>query len=235
MTRRTIAALLAVTVLALLLGAAAPRAEAISFVDKQVQAGGLLIQNYIDKYGMAHEFVFPDKAVVKKGGGLPDATLMWPANPWTGKTMGPGTARGTYTYTLGAGGTSYKLVMHFSKGGYTFRSSLPRWLKTQRDATSKQNLMLLQRYVEATAASSHVYPATGAFTKDTYAGSGWPLNTWTGKDMAVGTGLGDYGYAQKTVNNVVGAGYELTTKLSNGDTFKLVQFPVGLPLLTTAP
>lgn len=229
MIRRMIVALVAVAALALLLGAAAPRAEAISFVDKQVQAGGLLIQNYIDKYGVAHEFVFPDKSMVKKGGGLPDATLMWPANPWTGKIMGPGTARGTYTYTLGAGGISYKLTMHFSSGGYTFRGSMPRWLKTQRDTAGKQNLLLLQRYLEASAASSHLYPATGAFTKEAFASYAWPFNPWTGQAMAVSAGLGDYSYAQKNA----GTGYELTTKLSNGDTYKLVQFPVGAPLLTT--
>ena len=40
--------------------------------------------------------------------------------------------------------------------------------------------------------------------------------------------LGDYSYTQKSA----GAGYDLTTKLSNGDTYKLVQFPVGAPLLT---
>jgi hypothetical protein len=228
MIRRTIAALVAAAAVALLLAAAAPRAEAISFVDKQVQAGGLLIQNYIDKYGMANQFRFPDKAMVKKGGGLPDSTLMWPANPWTGKIMGQGTARGTYTYALGAGGISYKLTMHFSKGGYTFRGSMPRWLKTQRDTATKQNLLLLQRYVEASAASSHIYPGTGEFTKDAFSGYTWPFNAWTGQAMGVGTGLGDYSYVQKNG----GTGYELTTKLSNGDAYKLVQFPVGAPLLT---
>ena len=43
--------------------------------------------------------------MVKKGGGLPNSTVIWPSNPWTGKIMAPGTSRGTYTYTLGASGT----------------------------------------------------------------------------------------------------------------------------------
>ena len=147
MTRRTIAAFAAAAALVLLPAVAAPRAEAISFVDKQVQAGGLLIQNYVNKYGAAHEFVFPPKTMVKKGGGLPDSKLMWPANPWTGRTMASGTSRGSYTYTLGAGGTSYKLTMHFSKGSYVFRGSMPAWLKDERNTAAKQNLLLLQRYL----------------------------------------------------------------------------------------
>ena len=92
MTRRMLTVVLATTVLALLLGAASPRPAqaAVSFVDKQVQAGGLLIQTYVNAYGMAHGFVFPDPAMVKKGGGLEDATRIWPSNPWTGKLMGAG-------------------------------------------------------------------------------------------------------------------------------------------------
>ena len=138
MIRRLTAAVLATAVLALLLAAAAPRAEAISFVDKQVQAGGLLIQNYVDKYGMANAFHFPPRTMVKKGGGLPDSTLMWPANPWTGKTMGAGTSRGTYTYTLAANGLSYRLTMHFSSGSYTFKGGIPRWLRSERDQASNR-------------------------------------------------------------------------------------------------
>ena len=74
MTRRMIAVVLATAVLALLLAAAAPRAEAVSFVDKQVQAGALLIQKYINDYGQSNRFVYPPKSMVKKGGGLPGST-----------------------------------------------------------------------------------------------------------------------------------------------------------------
>ncbi len=90
MTRRMIAVVLATAVLALLLAAAAPRAEAVSFVDKQVQAGALLIQKYINDYGQNNRFVYPPKSMVKKGGGLPGSTSIWPSNPWTGRIMAPG-------------------------------------------------------------------------------------------------------------------------------------------------
>ncbi len=213
MTRRLIALVLAAAVLALLLAAAAPRAEAgnISFVDKQVQAGGLLIQNYIDKYGVAHRFVYPDKSMVKKGGGLPDATLMWPANPWTGKTMGPGTARGTYTYVLGAGRTSYKLTMHFSKGSYIFKGSLPSWLKGERDTASLQNVLLLQRYLDVYKAANDYFPATGYLTPATLSGYSWPKSPWTGTDMVDGDAFGDFSYTRLSSTD-----FMLKVKLSNG-------------------
>ena len=150
MTRRMLAVVLTTTTLALLLAAAAPRpAQAVSFVDKQVQAGGLLIQNYINTYGIKHGFLFPDRAAVKKGGGLEDKTRIWPSNPWTGKLMAPGTSRGTYTYTPRNGGTAYTLTMHFSSGKYSFSGGAPAWLATERDTASSQNLLLLQRYLDA--------------------------------------------------------------------------------------
>lgn len=231
MTRRTVTVLVAVLAAALLLAVAAPRAGAISFVDKQVQAGGLLIQNYINKYGTSHAFVFPPKAMVKKGGGLPDSTLMWPANPWTGRVMAPGTARGTYTYTLGAGGISYKLTMHFSSGSYTFRGSMPVWLKNERDTAAKQNLLLLQRYLESYASAHGGYPVAADVAPtalgDTYA---WPKNPWTGAAMAQSAAFGDFGYVQKNA----GAGYELRVHVARGEELVLTQLVVP-GLLSVAP
>lgn len=211
MTRRLIATVLAAAVLALTLAAAAPRAEAISFVDKQVQAGGLLIQNYIDKYGMAHQFTYPDKSMVKKGGGLPDSTLMWPANPWTGKIMGPGSARGTYTYVLGSGGTSYSLTMHFSSGKYVFKGALPSWLKSERDTASLQNLLLLQRYLDAYKTAHSDFPATGSLDPATLTGYSWPKNLWTGADMVAGDASGDFSYTRLSSTD-----FTLKVKLSTG-------------------
>ena len=199
MTRRMLAVVLATTILALLLAAAAPRqARAVSFVDKQVQAGGLLIQNYINTYGIQHGLVFPDKAMVKKGGGLEDATRIWPSNPWTGRLMGPGTSRGTYTYTLRNGGTAYTLTMHLSSGNYAFKTGVPKWLTTERDTASTQNLLLLQRYLDAYRMAHGDYPETGSLTPDTFPSPiyVWPTNPWTGAAMAAGAGLGDFSYAR---------------------------------------
>jgi hypothetical protein len=201
---------LATAALALALAAAAPRADALSFVDKQVQAGGLLIQSYINTYGQAHQFVYPPKTMVKKGGKLPNSTLIWPANPWTGKVMGPGTSRGTYTYSLGTDGRSYKLVMHLSKGNYVFKSAMPSWFKAERNTAGKHNLLLWQRYLMSYHLQHGDYPealSEVAFPPASYV---WPKNPWTGADMAAGDGLGEFNYAR------TGSGFTLKVKLTTG-------------------
>jgi hypothetical protein len=201
---------LATAVLALTFAAATPRADALSFVDKQVQAGGLLIQNYINTYGQAHQFVYPPKSMVRKGGKLPNSTLIWPANPWSGKVMGPGRSRGTYTYTLGAEGRSYKLTMHLSKGNFVFKSAMPSWFKKERNTASKHNLLLWQRYLTSYHLQHGVYPEAlteVAFPSVTYA---WPGNPWTGAAAVPGDGLGELGYTRTA------SGFTLKVKLTTG-------------------
>jgi type II secretory pathway pseudopilin PulG len=187
--------MVAAAVLTLLLAVAAPRADALSFVDKQVQAGGLVIQNYINAYGMKHGSMFPAKSMVKKGGGLEDATRIWPSNPWTGRLMSSGTTRGKYTYTLRGGGTAYTLTMHLSRGKCAFKGSMPTWLKRERNTASMQGLLLLQRYVEAYAAAhGGVYPTAGQITTQTFPDPlyVWPVNPWTGGPMGQGEAAGDF-------------------------------------------
>ncbi len=209
MPRRITILLLSLAVL-LLAGALMPgRAAALGFVDRQVQASGLLLQNYINQYGQARHFKYPPAKMVKKGGGL--TTPIWPANPWTGKVMAAGKSRGTFTYTLGAGGTSYKLVMHLSKGSYKLTGGMPRWFKSERDTAAKQNLLLLQRYVEAYAAAhAGGYPAADMTPEAFGAGYAWPKNPWTGSPMVAGTGLGDFSYTPSD------GSYTLKVKLTTG-------------------
>jgi type II secretory pathway pseudopilin PulG len=207
-----IVAVLATAVLALLL-AAPPRAEAVSFVDKQVQAGALLIQNYVNTYGQAHRFVYPPKSMVKKGGGLPNATVIWPSNPWTGRIMAPGTSRGTYTYALGTGGNSYRLTVHLSSGNYVLRGAMPSWFKSERNTAAKQNLLLLQRYLDAYKTAHGDYPATGSLTAETLPSPTyvWPRNPWTGAAMAASEGLGDFSYVR-----ISPIDFSLKVKLTSG-------------------
>jgi type II secretory pathway pseudopilin PulG len=219
-----IAVVLATAVLALLL-VAAPRAEAVSFVDKQVQAGALLIQNYINTYGQAHQFVYPPKSMVKKGGGLPNSTVIWPSNPWTGKVMGPGTSRGTYTYAPGADGRSYKLTVHLSSGNYLLRSAMPSWFKTERNTAAKQDLLLLQRYLSAYRTANGDYPASlipDSFPSPTYV---WPKNPWTGAAMAASDGLGGFSYARLSDSD-----FTLRVRLTTGwsDPLHAVSPPISL-------
>ncbi len=230
MTRRMLAVVLAATALALLLAGAVPRpAGAVSFVDKQVQAGSLLIQKYVDDYGLQHEFTYPPKTMVKKGGGLPGSTLIWPSNPWTGKIMGSGTSRGTYTYVLSVDGRSYRLVVNLSRGKWPLTGGMPRWFKAERDTAATQNLLLLQRYVEAYAAAhGGAYPTSADVTAAAFGATYvWPTNPWTDADMAAGDTLGCYSYAGG------GASYALKVMLTRGwsSTFA----PLVLGQLTTTP
>jgi hypothetical protein len=230
MTRRMLAVILATTTLALLLGAAAPRpaAAAVGFVDKQVQAGGLLIQNYVNAYGMTHGFAFPAVSMVKKGGGLEDATRIWPSNPWTGKLMGPGTARGTYAYTLRNGGTAYRLTMHLSSGKYTFSGTMPPWFRTERNTASKQNLLLLQRYLDAYKTAHGDYPLSldpATLSSPSYV---WPANPWTGAPMTGSDALGDFSYTRLSASD-----FTLMVKLTTGWSASLE--PLLLGQLTTTP
>jgi type II secretory pathway pseudopilin PulG len=226
-TRRLIVVVLATATLALLLAIAAPRAEAVSFVDKQVQAGALLIQNYINTYGQAHQFVYPPRTMVEKGGGLPNATLIWPSNPWTGKIMGPGSSRGTYTYTLGADGRSYKLTVHLSSGKFVLKSGIPSWLKDERNTAARQNLLLLQRYVESYAGAHGAYPAPAELVAG-FAGYSWPKNPWTGADMIQADTLGEFRYTGG------GATYSLKVMLTSGWSGPALG-PLAISRLVTAP
>jgi type II secretory pathway pseudopilin PulG len=218
---------LATAVLALTAAVAAPRAEAVSFVDKQVQAGALLIQNYINTYGQAHQFVYPPKSMVKKGGGLPNSALIWPSNPWTGRIMAPGSSRGTYTYTLGAGNLSYRLTVHLSSGNYVLKSAMPSWFKAERNTAARQDLLLLQRYLDAFKTAHGDYPATGSLTPETFAGPAyvWPRNPWTGAAMGAGDGLGDFSYTR-----ISSTAFTLKVRLTTGwsETFGPVALLSGL-------
>jgi hypothetical protein len=232
MTRRTLAIVLTTAMLALLLAAVAPRAEAVSFVDKQVQAGSLLIQKYVNDYGQSHRFLYPPKSMVKKGGGLPGSTAIWPSNPWTGKVMAPGTSRGAYTYAPSASGATYKLVVHLSSGNWTLKGGVPSWFKPERNTASLQNLLLLQRYVEAHAAShGGAYPAAADVSAVAFGTSFvWPKNPWTGADMVAGATAGDYAYTPLSG----GSGYSLKVMLTGGWSTVLGPLPT-LGQLTTTP
>jgi type II secretory pathway pseudopilin PulG len=208
-----IAVVLATSVLALLLATAAPRAEAVSFVDKQVQAGAFLIQKYINDYGQNNRFVYPPTSMVKKGGGLPGSTVIWPSNPWTGRAMAPGTSRGTYTYTPSASGATYKLVVHLSSGNWPLTGGVPAWFKPERNTASKQNLLLLQRYLDAYKAANGDYPATGSLTPETFPSPTyvWPKNPWSGTDMAASDAIGDFSYTRISATD-----FTLKVKLTSG-------------------
>jgi hypothetical protein len=207
-----------IIILALLiaLGAAAiptSAGAAPSFVDTQVKANILLLRGYIDEYAIKNSFTYPSAAMVKKGGGLVPANGIWPANPWTGRTMVPGKTRGNYTYTTNAARTRYALVGHLSSGKYPVTGGVPSWLLPERVAASKAGLALIGQYVNSWT-STHGLPTPQEVTSAGPVAVGipiWPINPWTGLAMTQGTGPGQFSYVKGT-----SSGYTLRVQLANG-------------------
>ena len=200
MTRRMIAVVLATTVLALLLAAAAPRAEAVSFVDKQVQAGALLIQKYINDYGQDNRFVYPPKSMVKKGGGLPglddhlavqplDRQGSWRPVPREAPTRTRPSAerrqlqvrRPPLERQLDAVGWRARLVQagaqHRGEAEPAAAAAVPRRLQGRPRRLPGDRV---------------AHP--GDLPSPTYV---WPRNPWTGAAMAASDTLGDFSYARR--------------------------------------
>ena len=132
--------------------------------------------------------------------------------------MVPGTSRGTFTYTVKADLSGYTLVGHLSKGSYKIVGGVPKWLKDERDVSSKAGLALVQQYVEMWArAHAGDYPPTA----DVAAGGSvglqpggliWPQSPWTHAAMTQGQATGDFTYAL----NGGGNGCALRVHLSTG-------------------
>ena len=208
-TRIVLLALLFALGLAALPGTAG---AAPSFVDTQVKANILLLQGYINAAGVDNRFVYPAVATVKKGGGL--IAPVWPANPWTGKTMVPGKGRGNYTYSLTA--TGYRLVGHLSKGAYVVTGGLPAWLRDERNAASRTGGTLVAEYVQAYAAAhGGVLPAAEQVTAGgavgTQIGVFWPVDPWTNAAMIPGIAPGQYTYVAGS-----GGAFTLRVHLAGG-------------------
>ena len=186
------------------------------------------MQKYVNDYGQDNRFVYPPRSMVKKGGGLPGSTVIWPSNPWTGRIMAPGTTRGTYTYAPSAGGPSYRLVVHLSSGNWTLTGGVPSWFKPERNTASLQNRLLLQRYVDAYAAShGGAYPLPADVTAATLRRelrrgrrTRGPAPTWARAPRS-----GDFAYAQLSD----GAGYSLKVMLTSGWSTALGPLPDARP------
>ena len=203
---------------ALLLAAALPAAAraAPSFVDQQVQMSVLLLQGYINTQAEKNGFVYPARTDVKKGGAL--VAPVWPGNPWTGGNMAPGTSKGTFTYTVKADQSGYTLVGHLSKGSYKVTGGVPRWLKDERDVSTKAGLALLQQYVEMWAgAHAGAFPAAADVASGGPVGLQpgvpiWPQSPWTHAAMTQGQARGDFAYSLSGG----GSGYTLRAHLATG-------------------
>ena len=183
-----------------------------SFVDSQVKANILLLQGYINAAAIKSEFVYPAVATVKQGGGL--VAPIWPANPWTGKSMVPARSRGNYRYSLTA--TGYRLVGHLSKGAYVVTGAVPPWL---RDDSARTGVSLIAQYVDLWArANGGAYPAAGQVAAGQAVGVQpgmylWPQDPWRHTDMTPGAGAGQYTYVPHA------GSYSLSVRLADGTTW----------------
>jgi hypothetical protein len=133
MCRRLIPSVLLALACVATFAVAAPVASALTR-DAQMKQNVRLLRIYIERAAAGNGFAYPAAAVVKKGGGL--GAPVWPADPWSGKPMAPGSGRGAYTYALGAGGSAYTLVGHLSSGSFTLTGGAPAWLMDERTAAA---------------------------------------------------------------------------------------------------
>jgi hypothetical protein len=156
--RRLVPFVLLALACALLIGAAAPVAGALTG-DAQTKQNVRLLKTYIEGFAAARGFVFPAAAVVRKGGGL--TAPVWPTNAWSGRAMAPGKKRGSYTYALAAGGASYKLTGHLSSGSFTLAGGTPGWLTGERAAAASD-----LHDAQAMAASAQADAATARAERD---------------------------------------------------------------------
>lgn len=137
--------------------------------------------------------------------------------------MAPGTSRGTYTYTVKADLSGYTLVGHLSTGSYRVTGGVPRWLKDERNASTKAGLALLQQYVEIWArAQAGAYPAVADVASGGPVGlqpdvPTCPQSPWTHASMTQGQAKGDFAYALSGG----GSGYTLHAHLATGTDWML--------------
>ena len=133
MFRRLVPPVLLALACVLVLGAAAPAANALSR-DAQLRQNLRLLQVYIERTSAKNGFSFAPVAAVKRGGGL--IAPVWPKNPWTGEPMAPGTGRGSYAYTVDDSHVSYTLTGWLSGGRFRLTGRAPSWLQAERDAAA---------------------------------------------------------------------------------------------------
>ena len=105
----------------------------------------LMLQGYIEHYAADHGGVYPAEADVSQDGAL--EAPVWPADPWTGAAMGPGTIRGCFTYSRAADGKSYTLVGHRHRRDLVLTGGGATTLDAERDARAAEAAELLRQYV----------------------------------------------------------------------------------------
>lgn len=156
-----------------------------------------LLDGYLEHYANGHYSYYPTVAEVRKGG-IP--APLWPANPWTGRPLAPGTGNGDFKYAVSAKRLSCTLTAHYPGGTFRIHSSVPRTRKTQNDHRTIEGGELIQCFADQWARHHGGQSPTAeqmAFDAAVGTQSGvswWPHNPWTHRKMHQGTGWADFTY-----------------------------------------
>ncbi len=89
-------------------------------------------------------------------------------------------------------------------------------LDQARDVSAKAGLLAIQMGVQSYMATTGAVPGDASQATLGSLVNPWPTNPFTKTPMALGSGVGDYGYAA-----IGTTGYKLTVKLSDGSLYSL--------------
>jgi hypothetical protein len=95
---------------------ASPSASPTAGADQQVIDAVDKLQVGVITWATNNNNLYPTPADVSETGGIASYVNPWPANPYTGQPMKPGTQPGDFTYEQLNGGAGYKLTGYISNG-----------------------------------------------------------------------------------------------------------------------
>ncbi len=95
---------------------ASPSPTGSPTADQQVVANIAKLQVGIVAWAAENDNLYPSPQDVIQGAGLSQYVDPWPANPYTGAPMAPGTSPGSYVYEQLSGGQAYRLTGYLGNG-----------------------------------------------------------------------------------------------------------------------
>lgn len=184
--------------------------------DRSAELGVRVIKGYVEQWGMLNNGTAPAAAEVSRTGGVGQLFAYWPANPFTGQPMAPGTDPGGFTYAAGVGGAYSLSARPAQAAPVDLNGTIPQQLKNAltaaRDAATNANIHVIQQGVDRYAYDNNdvVPPDASPATLGAYVDP-WPINPWTGAPMSTSSSAqGDCTYSQSLF------AYKITAHLAGG-------------------
>jgi len=185
--------------------------------DQSAELGARVIKGYIELWGMLSNGTAPAAGEVSRTGGVGQMFAYWPANPFTGQPMAPGTDPGEFTYAAGVGGAYSLSARPAQASPVDLNGTIPQQLKNAltaaRDAATNANIHAIQQGVDLYARDNNdVFPPDASpATLGAYVDP-WPANPWTGAPMSTSSPYqGDCTYSLQSP-----LGYTITAYLAGG-------------------